>query len=51
MSKIEKGLHELHAAGGEVSAMEGTSTADPHKEPFARVTLVSPSSPADICVR
>lgn len=50
MSKIEVGLQELHAGSEGESPMEDVSSSHPIKEPFARVTLVSPSSPADICV-
>lgn len=55
MKKIEEGLHKIHAlAGGNktqepvpnVSDIQETETL----EPFLRVNLVSPGSPAEIAV-
>ncbi|CAK9822174.1 26S proteasome non-ATPase regulatory subunit 9 [Anthophora retusa] len=51
MKKIEEGLHRVHAlAGNEVENSTATSSTQEnvHLEPFLRVNLVSPDSPAAI---
>lgn len=53
MAKIEAGLHRLHY-GGQQSAHERMNVENDSwltaLEPFARITVVSPGSPAQICV-
>lgn len=59
MLKIEQGLHNLHklaATGPEQSFPGSASTSDGLQEvlllePFLRVNLVSPGSPAELAVR
>lgn len=51
MMKIETGLHKLHGAGAEAESQVGDQQMETEwTEPFAKVTLVTASSPADICV-
>lgn len=55
MKKIEEGLHKIHAAStatdGEQLASDTSSSSETETlEPFLRVNVVSPGSPAEIAV-
>lgn len=55
MNKIEEGLHKVHAlAGNQAESSTANTTIVPDAvqlEPFLKVNLVSPGSPAEIAVR
>lgn len=55
MKKIEEGLHKIHGLAGGSEAQEPVSNVSDIQEtetlePFLRVNLVSPGSPAEIAV-
>jgi len=55
MKKIEEGLHKIHALAGASEVQESVSNVLQNQEtetlePFLRVNLVSPGSPAEIAV-
>lgn len=55
MKKIEEGLHKVHSLAGTTNTPQTTSDAPDSQEaetsePFLRVNLVSPGSPAEIAV-
>jgi 26S proteasome non-ATPase regulatory subunit 9 len=55
MKKIEEGLHKIHALAGASEVQESVSNVLENQEtetlePFLRVNLVSPGSPAEIAV-
>lgn len=56
MKKIEEGLHRVHALSGANNAEQPISDVPDNQEtealePFLRVNLVSPGSPAETAVR
>lgn len=55
MNKIEEGLHRVHAlAGNQAECSNATATIiqdNAQLDPFLKVNLVSPGSPAEIAVR
>jgi len=55
MKKIEEGLHKIHALAGSSDIQESVSNVPENQEteilePFLKVNLVSPGSPAEIAV-
>lgn len=54
MKKIEEGLHKVHSLSGNQIQEAIATTSDIEEpfstEPFLRVNLVSPSSPAEVAV-
>lgn len=54
MKKIEEGLHKVHSFSGNQAQEAIATTSDIEEpfstEPFLRVNLVSPSSPAEVAV-
>ena len=56
MNKIEEGLHKVHAMARDPTESSTAATANDivdttDLEPFLRVNLVSPGSPAELAVR
>lgn len=55
MKKIEEGLHKLHALAGDQAENSLATTAivqdNAQLDPFLKVNLVSPGSPAEIAVK
>lgn len=55
MIKIEEGLHNIHGLAGNQVESSGTTASEipdyTHLEPFLKVNLVSPASPAETAVR
>lgn len=49
MERIEEGIHKIHAGSVSVPPIQD-EPMEPEREPFAIITIVSPGSPADICV-
>lgn len=50
MKRIEEGIHVIHAGAASNASAEDEPMDEPLPEPFASITLVSPGSPADLCV-
>lgn len=51
MKRIEEGIHVIHAGAASNPSAQDEPMDELLPEPFASITLVSPGSPADLCVR
>lgn len=50
MKRIEEGIHVIHAGAASNPSAEDEPMDELLPEPFASITIVSPGSPADLCV-